>query len=265
MSTPVKTTLDFTGGGAIVGIASSTAAGQPVEHSQLAAAIEGLKSKDPAVTSASSNVNLAAPGAAVGGVTMVSGDRFVAYGQTAGAENGIYVWNGAATPATRSLDANTLVELAQAIIPITGGPDAGTTLRQTVTSGTLGVTTLSFVTFGTNVPAASEATAGRIEIATQAETDAGTDDARAVTPLKLATYAGAVKSFSAVFGDGSATSAVITHNLNTKKVGVSIFETGGSERQTVMDVERTSVNSVTIRANAAIANGGYQAIVTGKV
>lgn len=36
----------------------------------------------------------------------------------------------------------------------------------------------------------TETRAGVIEVATQAETDAGTDDARAVTPLKLATYPG---------------------------------------------------------------------------
>ena len=35
---------------------------------------------------------------------------------------------------------------------------------------------------------ASETVAGIAELATQAETDAGTDDERIVTPLKLATY-----------------------------------------------------------------------------
>ena len=40
---------------------------------------------------------------------------------------------------------------------------------------------------GTTV-AASEGAAGIAELATQAETDAGTDDSRIVTPLKLATY-----------------------------------------------------------------------------
>lgn len=42
------------------------------------------------------------------------------------------------------------------------------------------------------VSAASESTSGIAELATQAETDAGTDDARIVTPLKLATYKPAV-------------------------------------------------------------------------
>lgn len=39
------------------------------------------------------------------------------------------------------------------------------------------------------VPAASESAAGIAELATQTETNTGTDDARIVTPLKLATYA----------------------------------------------------------------------------
>lgn len=57
------------------------------------------------------NVSIAAPGASIDGVAMVSGDRFLAWQQTLPAENGIYVWNGAATPATRSLDANDNVEV----------------------------------------------------------------------------------------------------------------------------------------------------------
>lgn len=60
-----------------------------------------------AVRAASStNLDLSAPGASIGAVTMASGERFLAYGQTAPAENGIYVFNGAASPATRAPDYN---------------------------------------------------------------------------------------------------------------------------------------------------------------
>lgn len=45
------------------------------------------------------------------------------------------------------------------------------------------------------ISAASETVQGKIEIATQAETNTGTDDARALTPLKLAT------NITAVFGN----------------------------------------------------------------
>ena len=58
--------------------------------------------------------------------------------QTSGAENGIYVWNGAATPMTRALDASTFDELEQATTTVEEGTSAGTTYRQTAVNGTLG-------------------------------------------------------------------------------------------------------------------------------
>lgn len=52
-----------------------------------------------------------------------------------------------------------------------------------------------------SVSAASESTAGKAELATQAETNTGTDDARIVTPLKLSTWAPAVATVTAVTTD----------------------------------------------------------------
>lgn len=46
---------------------------------------------------------------------------------------------------------------------------------------------------GTDVGSASETSQGILEIATQAETDAGTDDVKAVTPMKLANFGGRLK------------------------------------------------------------------------
>ena len=52
------------------------------------------------------NVTVSGPGAAIDGVTLSSGDRVLLKDQTAGAENGIYVFNGAASALTRALDAD---------------------------------------------------------------------------------------------------------------------------------------------------------------
>ncbi len=57
------------------------------------------------------------------------------------------------------------------------------------------------------VPPATEGQAGIAEIATQAETDTGTDDTRIVTPLKLANFVGA-GGFPGSFTDLTATGAV---------------------------------------------------------
>lgn len=54
----------------------------------------------------STNLTLSAPGAAIDGVTLTSGDSFLAFGQTTASQNGIYVFNGAAAPATRRSDYN---------------------------------------------------------------------------------------------------------------------------------------------------------------
>ena len=60
--------------------------------------------KEPARASSTANVTIAAPGAAIDGVTLVSGDRVLLKDQTDQTENGIYIFNGAASPMTRSLD-----------------------------------------------------------------------------------------------------------------------------------------------------------------
>lgn len=68
--------------------------------------INGYDWKESVLVAAQGNINLASPGATIDGETMTVGDRFLAPAQTAGAENGIYVWNGAAVAATRAPDAD---------------------------------------------------------------------------------------------------------------------------------------------------------------
>lgn len=262
MSIPVKTTLDFTGGGAIAGLPAATASGQPVEFDQFNQALEGLAWKDSVRVSTQANINLAAPGATIDGITMAANDRFIARSQTTTTENGVYVWNGAATPATRALDCSTYAELEAAVVTVEEGTSAGATFRQTGVNGTIGSTAVTWTSFGTAAPSASETTAGIAEIATQAETDAGTDDLRIVTPLKLATYSGRAKRFGATIGDGSATSYTVTHNLGTDDTNVAVYETGGSKRLVLTDVEHTSTNSVTIKFNTAPASNAYRVVVT---
>jgi hypothetical protein len=261
---PQQANIDFNNAGKVVNAQDGTAAQDYATVAQLNAQVEGLAWKDSVRAATTANVSIAAPGAAIDGVTMAANDRFLAKNQTSAAENGIYVWNGAATPATRSLDMNSAAEVEGAVTTVEEGTsNSGTTWRQTAVNVTLGTTNLAFTAFGTAAPAASETTAGLIEIATQAETDTGTDDLRAVTPLKLATWAGRVRKYTATFGDGSATSYVITHNLNTKAVQVYVYETGGSFRKVEVEVQHTSTTTVTILTNTAPASGAYTVVVVG--
>ncbi len=73
--------------------------------------INGYDWKESVRVASKTNINLAAPGATIDGVTMANGERFLAAGQTAGEENHIYVFNGAAVPATRAPDADSNEEV----------------------------------------------------------------------------------------------------------------------------------------------------------
>ena len=257
------TDLDLQSVSKVINVPTPTAAGDAVPKSYVDSAVEGLAWKDSARVATQSNINLASPGATIDGVTMASQDRVLVRNQSTQSQNGIYVWNGASTALTRSLDASTFAELEQAIITVEEGTDAGTTWRQTQINGVIDTNNVIFSSFAAAAPAASETTAGIAEIATQAEVDAGTDDARIITPLKLATWSGRIRKYAASFGDGSATSYVITHNFNTRDVTVVVFPNSGTYDNVEVDVGRTSVNEVTLVFATAPTSNAYRVVVIG--
>jgi hypothetical protein len=261
---PYNTDIDFLGVGTATGIKTPVLGSDAANKAYVDSAVEGLAWKDSVRVATQVNLNLAAPGASVDGITMVAGDRILVRAQTAGAENGIYIWNGAAVSATRSLDANTFDELEQAVVSVEEGTSASAGFRQTVANGTLGSTTVTFSSFGISAPAATETTSGIAEIATQAETDAGTDDVRFVTPLKLATYSGRAKRFAQTIGNASLTSIVISHGLGTDDVVVGLRETGGSQRKTECEVRHATpaTGQLTLLFNVAPALNALRVTVT---
>ncbi len=263
MSQEIWTDLNFRSASKITNLPAPASANEPARLADLNAAIEGLKSKDTVRASTQGNVNLAAPGATVDGITMAAGERFLARAQTTDSQNGIYIWNGAATPATRSTDASTYTELVNAIVPVAEGTDAGKTYRQTGATGTIDVTAVTFISFGTGASAASESVAGIAELATQGETDTGTDDARIVTPLKLANWSGKAKKYQTNVGDGSATQYTVTHNLNSRDVHVQVVRVASPYDTVITDVERDTVNSVIVRFATAPTSNQFRVLVMG--
>lgn len=243
--------LDFNSASRIRNLPAPANADEPARLADLNSAIEGLAWKDSCRVATQANLNLASPGATIDGITMAASDRVLVRAQTAAAENGIYIWNGAATPATRAPDANTAAELEQAIVMVEEGTSAGASFRQTAVNFVLDSGAVSWTSFGTGAPSATETTAGIAELATQAETDTGTDDARIVTPLKLTTWSGRRRLTTASIGDGSATQIDVTHNFNTRNVMVEVYRNSGNYDTVQCDVGRTSVNAV--RLNFAVA------------
>lgn len=228
MSITQYSDLDFLNVSKIVNLPDALNAQEPVTLAQLEAATLGLAWKDNARVSAPGNINLTAPGATIDGITLANGDRILLYNQTATSENGIYIWSGAAVPLVRSPDADTSDKLENAVIVIDEGTDAGVTLRQTQVNFVLDTDPVLFASFFPASGAASETSAGVIELAAQAETDAGTDDSRAVTPLKLANSPYAHLGYAEDIGDGSTVNFTITHNLGTQDVQVQVRRNSGN-------------------------------------
>lgn len=246
MSKSVYTDLDMQSSAHILNLPAPAGPNEPARKADLDAAISGISWKVSARTSATANINLTSPGSTVGGITMVAADRFLARGQTSGLENGIYIWNGAAIPATRAPDADSAAELESAVITVDEGPDAGATFRQTAVNFTLGTDPVAWTSFVASAGAASESSAGIIELATQAETNAGTDDARAITPLKFKTSTLRAKEVNGTVGDGSATSYDISHGFGTRNVHVAVWRNSGLYDEVIPDINHKDNNTVTL-------------------
>lgn len=127
--------------------------------------------------------------------------------------------------------------------------DAGSVTDKAVTPATLAGRT------------ATETRTGIIEIATQVETNAGTDDARAVTPLKLkTTLDNRVGGFAANVGNGTNTSFVLTHNLNTRDITVHVYNNTTFEKVFV-DFVATTVNTATVTFATAPAANAFRVVI----
>lgn len=107
---------------------------------------------------------------------------------------------------------------------------------------------------------ATESRTGIAEIATQTEVNTGSDDATIVTPLKLKTLLDNRTGGYAADLTGSATSYAVTHGLGTKDVVVEVYEVATGET-VYTDVVRTSTTVVTIGFATAPSSGEFRVVI----
>jgi hypothetical protein len=125
---------------------------------------------------------------------------------------------------------------------------------------TLNTTSLTYVDYiKANVPSATTSISGKVQLATQAETEAKTDTSKAVVPADLVSFP-IKKTFT--IGDGSTTALVVTHNLNTRDVVVMVRD-ASTHDEILVDVQMTSVNTVTLTFAVAPASNAYKVVVIG--
>lgn len=212
------------------------------------------------------NVNLANElenGDTLDGVVLATGDRVLLRSQTDATENGVYLV-AASGAASRDPEFDTGPELAnQAFLIEEGTTTENRLFIVTTDSITIGVTAITITEFGGAVPDASTTQKGIIEIATQAEVDAGVDTTRAVTPATLAGSpfnAGAyTQDFTSSAGQ---TITAATHGLAASKaLGVFFYEDGSPNETVEVDYFVADNGDVTWSVPPGKAFTGHLVIV----
>lgn len=110
----------------------------------------GLDVKASVRVATTANIDESSAPAAIDGVTLTSGDRVLLKDQSAGAENGIYVFNGSGSAMTRATDADADAEVTAGMFTFveegTTNADSGFVLS-TNGSITVGTTAIAFTQF----------------------------------------------------------------------------------------------------------------------
>jgi hypothetical protein len=189
-------------------------------------------------------------------------------------DNKFYGWNGTTwIDLSQVMSAPTTVrgEIANASAnpSFPANPTTGDTYFVTSTAGTIGGLTVevgdqlvrsasSWFVLQANLQSATQALAGFVRLATQAEANAGADLTTAISPGTLATFLlgflYARKFRVTLTSLTAATPTTITHGLNVANVTdviVSAYQGGAA---IVLDIKPTTVNALTVESNQTLGN-----------
>ena len=125
--------------------------------------------------------------------------------------------------------------------------------------GTQAAVGSSWTILQSNVDLATTSVVGLVQLATQAEAQAKTDSAKAVTAAALADFA---RKVTGTVGDTTNTSFAITHGLGTQYANVQVFDES-TKAQVECDIVLTSATQVTLTFAVAPTTNQYRYIIVG--
>ena len=233
---------------------------------------QGLDAKQ-SVKAASAGTNLTLSGTqTVDGIALVAGDRCLVKDQTTQSANGIYVV--AAGAWARSTDMDAWAEVPSAYTWVEQGTvNADTGWVCTADQGgTLGTTNITWTQFSgsgaisagaglTKTGSTIDLVAGDTSLTVAADSVIVNSSVMATVAALNAAVAGMAKKFAAAL-TGTTSPEVVTHNLNTRDVQVTVLNGASPYTAVEVDWDATTVNTVTIRYNPNLGSG-YRAVVVG--
>lgn len=179
------------------------------------------------------------------GVVLATGDRILIKDQSTASENGIYTVNASGTP-TRATDFDETSEITSAVIGIEQGTtNADTVWICTSDSPVVDTDSISFTQFNIALSAAS-----------QAEAEAGTNNAKYMTALRVTQLLDALyitQSEAAILVGGASSVADTLHTHETFNEKLQLNTTNVD---VVSSTTETALFSITVPANTLGTNNG---------
>jgi hypothetical protein len=250
----------------ITGLADPTAAQDAATMNYVDTAVQsaaaGIDSKPSVRILSAANTTLSGL-QTIDGVTTIGGDRVLCVGQTLGKDNGVYV--SASGAWTRAVDADASAEMSPGAFWYVeeGTTYGGSQWRlATVAPIILGTTPLVINQFG----ASGSYTAGNGLQLTGSAFSVKIPASSGLVVDGTGTYidtAIVVRKYGTLIGDGATTSIVVTHNLNTRDIDVSVVRASSPYDAVEVDVQATSVNTATLIFSVAPTSNQYRAVIMG--
>jgi hypothetical protein len=242
----------------LINLADGSAPTDGVTLQQLDGAIRGFDWKLEVIVASTTNVSLTTPGATVDGVTLTNPMRVLLKDNTAGAENGIYIWTGAAVTMTRALDADSATELSGSTVTVQRGTVNADRVYRVITDDpiTLNTTPIAWAQVGGG---ASPYTAGNGLILTG-------QDFNVVPGVGLSVTADSVLIDTSVVARKYAANCVATTNPQTFAHGLGSADLTVTVRESAIvvfpDITIDATN-ITVDWGSAPTAGQYRVIASG--
>lgn len=276
MSQTVNESLDFGSVARLLNLPAPSSSGEPARKSELDAAVATLNAalaglsfiETPAVAVATTNINIASPGANVDGVAPTAGDPddglVLLTAQSTPSQNGLWTWNGAAVPLTRPALGYTYKGGTVVTVGPQGGANGSSLWLQTTDDPIVGTTSLTFTRFGNTYSAGSGITLTGTVFSLTSPVALANGGTNATTAAAARAQLVAAGFYEADFGDGASASFTITHSLGKKYVHAMVFNTATGAREDCA-VVCNSTTQCTLSAEAWTAsppaNNAYHVVV----